>query len=89
MCCQRKRQFRSRSGRRRLLPAQASFIRAADAFAGPIDCSRLSGLTPGALRGVDAAPTIDEDGQAIREALARNRAAWPERIRPDTLAQSA
>jgi crotonobetainyl-CoA:carnitine CoA-transferase CaiB-like acyl-CoA transferase len=39
--------------------------------------------------GVDAAPTIDEDGQAIREALARNREAWPERIRPDTLAKSA
>ena len=39
--------------------------------------------------GVDAAPMIDEDGQAIREALARNRAAWPERIRPDTLAKSA
>jgi crotonobetainyl-CoA:carnitine CoA-transferase CaiB-like acyl-CoA transferase len=38
---------------------------------------------------VDAAPTIDEDGQAIREALARNREAWPERIRPDTLAKSA
>jgi len=39
--------------------------------------------------GVDAAPTIDEDGHAIREALVRNRAAWPERIRPDTLAKSA
>jgi crotonobetainyl-CoA:carnitine CoA-transferase CaiB-like acyl-CoA transferase len=39
--------------------------------------------------GVDAAPTIDEDGQAIREALTRDRAAWPERIRPDTLAKSA
>ena len=89
MCCQRKRQFRSRSGRRRLLPAQTSFIRAADAFAGPIDCGWLSGLTPGALQGLDAARTIDEDGQAIREALARNREAWPERIRPDTPTKGA
>ena len=32
----------SRSGRRRLLPAQTSFIRAADAFAGPIDCGWLA-----------------------------------------------
>ena len=39
--------------------------------------------------GVDAAPTIDEDGPAIREALARNREAWPERSGPDTLAKSA
>ena len=39
--------------------------------------------------GVDAAPMIDEDGPAIREALARNREAWPERSRPDMLAKSA
>lgn len=38
---------------------------------------------------VNAAPRIDEDGKAIRDALSRDRAAWPERMKRDTLAKTA
>ncbi len=38
---------------------------------------------------VHAAPAIDEDGEAIRNALARDRQAWPERAKRDPLAKSA
>jgi hypothetical protein len=75
-----KLRFGSRSGPRRLLPAQTSLIRSADVSVGPIGCGWLLRLTASAPRGIDAAPTIDEDGQAVRKALARNRKAWPERI---------
>ena len=38
---------------------------------------------------VNAAPRIDEDGKAIRDALSRDREAWPERMKRDTLAITA
>ena len=38
---------------------------------------------------VNAAPRIDEDGTAIREALSRDREAWPERMKRHTLAKTA
>ncbi len=38
---------------------------------------------------VNAAPRIDEDGKAIRDALSRDREAWPERMKRDTLAKTA
>jgi crotonobetainyl-CoA:carnitine CoA-transferase CaiB-like acyl-CoA transferase len=38
---------------------------------------------------VNAAPRIDEDGKAIRDALSRDREAWPERMKRDTLAKIA